>query len=210
METKLSPPLLLLIVLLLLPSITTARHLDHELSLAITSLRAHGHNLFSNFESHLFFPLRLLSSSNSTLTFFSPPDSLLFSSSDSVLRFVSPVRLTASRLKVLSSGTCVNTLLPHHHLLIERTTVLLHGIVSDSVTVDGMMLSLPDLFIGSNVAVHGLDEILVGGFESKVLTIEKLVTPYISSWIETGLSRSKNQTNWREIVINETGILNLS
>ncbi|KAK3211577.1 hypothetical protein Dsin_016283 [Dipteronia sinensis] len=201
METKLSSAVLLLIVLLLLPSITTAHRLNHELSLAISALRYHGYSLFPNAVTES----DLLSSQNfSALTFFSPPDSLLYSpNSDSLFRFVSPFRFPTSRIRILSYyGTCLKTLLPHHHLFIQRREVLLNGTVLDSVTVDGMRLSLPDLFVGSSIVVHGLDQIL----ESKVLPIDKLVAAYLSSWTKTSLLRPKNRTNLRDIEIMENGV----
>lgn len=51
--------------------------------------------------------------------------------------------------------------------MIGNTQVWLNDTVLDAVTVDGVRLSVPDLFVGSGVAVHGLDGILVSGFESE-------------------------------------------
>ncbi|XP_031286153.1 uncharacterized protein LOC116144870 [Pistacia vera] len=59
------------------------------------------------------------------------------------------------------------TLLPRHRIVIRNTPVFLNGTIFDSVTADEVRLSILDLFAGTGVEVHGLDGILVSGFDSE-------------------------------------------
>ncbi|KAJ0041397.1 hypothetical protein Pint_27091 [Pistacia integerrima] len=172
MEKILSPVLLLITLSSLLPPITTAHLTNQELSHAISALRSHSYTLFSKAITESDLHNRLLSSRNSTFTLFSPPDSLISAlglSSRSLLYHVSPLKLPLSHLRKLSSsgGYYVDTLLPRRRILIGNTQVFVNATVLDSVTVDGVRLSVPDLFIGTGVVVHGLDGILVSGFDSE-------------------------------------------
>ncbi|KAL4271698.1 hypothetical protein GQ457_13G022700 [Hibiscus cannabinus] len=54
----------------------------------------------------------------------------------------------------------IDTLLPNRRLLVERTMFTRNGAILETVTVDGVVVSVPDLFIGSHIIVHGLDGIL--------------------------------------------------
>ncbi|KAK1588873.1 hypothetical protein Q3G72_028069 [Acer saccharum] len=213
MEKNLSP-VIVLIILSVLPSITTAYLTEHELSLAISALRSRGYKLFPRAITDSDLRLRLLSSGNSTFTLFSPPD-LLLDSLDlsftatlydrSLLCHVSPSKLTVSQLQ---NQNYLNTLLPHHRLLIGNTTVSTNGADFDSVTVDGVRLSVPDLFIGSSIAVHGLDGVLVADGESEdeeehygelgfvspeIWPVDEYVAPSESSATETRVPSSKNR-----------------
>ncbi|KAL5753901.1 hypothetical protein ACOSP7_022121 [Xanthoceras sorbifolium] len=224
MEKNFSP-VLILIILSVLPSITTANLTDHELSLAISALRSRGYKLFPRAITDSDLRLRLLSSRNSTFTLFSPPDSFLYSLdlsftatlyARSVLCHVSPSKLAALQLRNL---TYLNTLLPRHRLLIGNTTVSKNGAIFDSVTVDGVRLSVPDLFIGSSIAVHGLDGVLVAEVESEdedqeyypeigfvspeVWPVDGYIAPSESSATETRTSVSKNRKNRRGIHVDD-------
>ncbi|KAJ0041400.1 hypothetical protein Pint_27094 [Pistacia integerrima] len=89
-----------------------------------------------------------------------------------------PKAITASDLHnhLLSSRNSTFTLFSPPDSLISALdlssrSLLYHVFLSvtvlDSVTVDGVRLSVPDLFIETGVAVHGLDRILVSGFDSE-------------------------------------------
>lgn len=58
--------------------------------------------------------------------------------------------------------------MPNHRLLIANSLAQLNGTVDGSILVNRVRVSVPDLFLGSDIAVHGLDGILVAGFEDKV------------------------------------------
>ncbi|XP_038682567.1 fasciclin-like arabinogalactan protein 19 [Tripterygium wilfordii] len=157
-----------LITLLILLSISSADLFDQELDVAISALRSHGYTLFPNAIVTSDLRPRLLSTENASFTLFSPPDYLLFpldlySTAPhyiiSLARHVSPIRLSASDLRRLPLSR-LPTLLPHRYLSIERNSTLSDGAVLDSITLDGVRISRPDLFLGSRIAVHGLDGIL--------------------------------------------------
>nr|TKS18326.1 citrate-binding protein-like [Populus alba] len=89
----------------------------------------------------------------------------------SLFLHVSPSRLSTSDLRNLtaaSGGTYIDSLVPNHRLLITNTLAQLNGTVDGSILVNRVRVSVPDLFLGSGIAVHGLDGILVAGFEDKV------------------------------------------
>ncbi|GAV60768.1 hypothetical protein CFOL_v3_04297, partial [Cephalotus follicularis] len=165
----------------LLLTISTAKEIDQEFNAAISALRSHGYTLFPNAiaTSDLSLRLHAATATNSTFTLFAPRDPQLFSLdlsswaphyTASLLLHVSPSRLPASYLRRLASshhslgGPYLKTLLPNRALHIERSRVMLNGTVLESVTVDGVRVLVPDLFLGPCIAVHGLEGILVGGY----------------------------------------------
>ncbi|KAJ6422835.1 hypothetical protein OIU84_027750 [Salix udensis] len=173
----------LLLLLSLLHQITTAPLTDQQLELALLSLRSHGYTLFPNAISTSDLRFHLLnqtSNATSTFTLFSPPDSLLFSVdlsstashyTKSLFLHVSPSRLSMSdfrNLTAASGGTYIDSLVPNHRLLINNSLAQLNGTVDGSVLVNRVRVSVPDLFLGPDIAVHGLDGILVAGFDDKV------------------------------------------
>ncbi|KAG5223922.1 hypothetical protein OIU77_006764 [Salix suchowensis] len=175
--------LLHLLLLSLLHQITTAALTDQQLDLALLSLRSHGYTLFPNAISTSDLRFHLLnqtSNATSTFTLFSPPDSLLFSVdlsstashyTKSLFLHVSPSRLSMSdfrNLTAASGGTYIDSLVPNHRLLINNSLARLNGTVDGSVLVNRVQVSVPDLFLGPDIAVHGLDGILVAGFDDKV------------------------------------------
>jgi len=84
---------------------------------------------------------------------------------------VSPSRLSTSDLRNLTAAsgvTYIDSLVPNHRLLIANSLAQLNGTVDGSILVNRVRVSVPDLFLGSDIAVHGLDGILVAGFEDKV------------------------------------------
>ncbi|XP_059624405.1 uncharacterized protein LOC132267285 [Cornus florida] len=180
--------LVILIALLLLISATAATPtaysvasgvLDQELQNAIAALRSNGYNLFSNAIDTT--DLRYQIPDGDFFTFFSPRDPNVFSldmASDAtvyiqILHYhVVPVRLSVADLRNLSSpGIYVETFLPHYSLLIDHSQpppddgVSNNVTVDGDVTVDGVRIAHPDLYIGSRIAVHGLDGILAPRFE---------------------------------------------
>ncbi|XP_021300636.1 fasciclin-like arabinogalactan protein 19 [Herrania umbratica] len=167
--------LLLLLLLLLTAPCTTADLTSQELDAALFALRSNGYTLFPNAITTSDLQPRLLSSQNSSFTLFSPPDSLLFSLdllssarlyTFSLLFHVSPHLLFTSDLLSLRRPY-IETLLPNRHLFVEKTQVPHNGSVLPSVAVDGVRVSVPDLFLGSNIAVHGLDGILVPRYRAR-------------------------------------------
>nr|GLL38725.1 fasciclin-like arabinogalactan protein 19 [Ipomoea trifida] len=151
-----------------------------ELEAMCTVLRSSGYNLFCNAiatsdlqvqltaNATVGFSSSIIVAAGAAFTLFSPKDKFLFTldmASDAAdyvaaLRYhIVPSRaLALSDLKNLSSPF-LDTLLPHYSILIYKSE-------NASVTVDGVMLSDPDLYIGSNIAVHGLDGILLSGYSS--------------------------------------------
>ncbi|KAG6789805.1 hypothetical protein POTOM_005931 [Populus tomentosa] len=178
--------LLHILLLSLLHQITTAKLTDQELDFALFSLRSHGYTLFPNAIATSDLRLQLLNQSNhakssfSTFTLFSPPDSLLFSLdlasaashyTKSLSLHVSPVRMSTSDLRNLtasSGGASIDSLVPNHRLLINNSLAHINGTVVESVLVNRVRVSVPDLFLCPSIAVHGLDGIIVAGFEDRV------------------------------------------
>lgn len=167
---------LLVFFLFIVPlSVVTANLIDQELQDAASALRSRGYTLFPNAIDTSCLRPHLLSSPNSSFTLFAPPDRLL-SSLDlsstalhytrSLLYHVSPLRLSTSDLLSLPNGTRLATLLPRHTLLLNSTTVSVNASDFDSVIVSETRISVPDLFLGSTIAVHGLDGVLVAEFGS--------------------------------------------
>ncbi|KAF8411615.1 hypothetical protein HHK36_004172 [Tetracentron sinense] len=165
----------LLVLSLLLLSKAVVGITDQELEILTSALRSNGYNLFSNAIATSDLRYQILAVDS--FTFFSPIDSALFSldmESDAseyvqTLRYhVVGRRLTMSDLRNLSSVSHLDTLLPNQGLLITNRRTALNGILSDAVTINGVPISTPDLFLGSSFAVHGLDGILSARFPSEL------------------------------------------
>ena len=147
-----------------------------ELEAAIFALQSNGFNLFGNSIAVSELSVQLLSHKfHSTsikghgFTFLAPPNSALFSldmSTDAFtythsLRFhVIPRRLSLSQLHniSLSSNPHLQTLVPGHFLFVTS-----YG--RRFVAVDGVRIFFPDLYLRSEIAVHGLDGLLVTSTE---------------------------------------------
>ncbi|KAK8572178.1 hypothetical protein V6N13_047791 [Hibiscus sabdariffa] len=162
-----------LLILLFAAATTTFGVTTKELYAVLLSLRSRGYALFPNAVTTSDLKIRLLSSQNSsTFTLFAPSDSFLFSLdllssarlyTVSLFLHVSPHFLSSSDLLALPRPAFIDTLLPNRQLLVERTMFNRNGVVLEIVTVDGVVVSVPDLFIGSHITVHGLDGILAYG-----------------------------------------------
>lgn len=174
--------LLLLFITTAAAAVSAMDHVDsgdpQELETMCTVLRSSGYNLFCNAIATSDLQVQLtanatVGSSSSiivtagaTFTLFSPKDKFLFTldmASDAA-DYVAALRyhIVPSRVLALSdlqnlSSPFLDTLLPHYSILIYKTD-------NASVTVDGVKLSDPDLYVGSNIAVHGLDGILLSGY----------------------------------------------
>ncbi|XP_019177176.1 PREDICTED: fasciclin-like arabinogalactan protein 19 [Ipomoea nil] len=181
-----------------------------ELDAMCTVLRSSGYNLFCNAiatsdlqvqltaNATVGFSSSIKVTAGATFTLFSPKDKFLYTldmASDAAdyvaaLRYhIVPSRaLALSDLKSLSSPF-LDTLLPHYSILIYKTD-------NASVTVDGVMLSDPDLYLGSKIVVHGLDGILLSGYSS----------PYedCDGENESGLISSPDEVNAHHICLNFT------
>ncbi|XVF17083.1 hypothetical protein REPUB_Repub10bG0087500 [Reevesia pubescens] len=198
MEISKSTPLLLLLLLLTntITTVTTADLTSQELDAALSALRSSGYTLFPNAITTSDLHLRLLSPENSSFTLFAPHYGLLFSLdllssarlyTFSLLHHVSPHFLSRSDLISLPRPPYIETLLPDRRLFVENTLVSRNGTVFLSVTVDGVRVSAPDLFLGSNIAVHGLDGILVARYGPRVSDGTGFGEPP-QSWCETCIS----------------------
>ncbi|GLT70427.1 hypothetical protein SLA2020_425080 [Shorea laevis] len=168
-----SPFLILLLIITTVTAAAAEVNLQ-ELDAAFFSLRIRGYTLFPNAIATSDVLLRLLSAStspNCSFTLFSPTDSQLFSldfsSSASLyirtlLLHVSPCRLSAADLCSLSRPQ-IESLLPNHGLKIGTLLESKNGCIPGSLTVNGVHVSVPDMFLGSDIVVHGLDGLLAIG-----------------------------------------------
>ncbi|KAK2994542.1 hypothetical protein RJ640_012541 [Escallonia rubra] len=154
---------------------------EEEIESMISSLRSNGYDLFATAIASSYLRFHILSGGSYTL--FSPPDFALRSLHESshasvylqTLHYhVAPRRLACSNLRNRSAlfvGPYLDTLLPRRSLLVVNGTVL------DDIMVDGVRVSVPDLYLGANIAVHGLDGIFVVagklGFASPVNAMKK-------------------------------------
>ncbi|KAK6118431.1 LOW QUALITY PROTEIN: hypothetical protein DH2020_047848 [Rehmannia glutinosa] len=155
----------------------------------LESLRNHGYTLFTNAITTSDLQYQLLATTHSAVTTSASsaagirtqitlhsvrPYELLFAldmASDadvyvSTLRYhvIPNRRHTFADLQNLSSPF-LETLLPHYSVLIGKTRdgYVLFDNASVGLMVDGVRLSDPDLFLGSRIAVHGIDGILLTG-----------------------------------------------
>ncbi|XP_051114926.1 fasciclin-like arabinogalactan protein 19 [Andrographis paniculata] len=162
---------------------TTPATGPEEVESMMTALRSHGSTLFINAIATSDLKYEIFAASPAAVaapfTIFAPKDTLLYaldmiSDSDtyiSTLRYhvVPKQRHTYLDLVNLSSPF-LDTLLPHYSVLIGKTQQDDDGdfsintnATSVAVLVDGVRITSPDLFLGSTIAVHGIDGILVTG-----------------------------------------------
>lgn len=130
-----------------------------------------GWRLFANAVATSDLQYELLLASSVAATVFAAQDSLVYAldmMSDSAtylstLRYhvVPNQRHTFLQLQNLSSSF-LDTLLPQYSILIGKTMVQFDN-SSPAVLVDGVRVSAPDLYLGSTIAVHGIDGILLAG-----------------------------------------------
>ncbi|KAK6922885.1 FAS1 domain [Dillenia turbinata] len=159
------------ILLILIFTVSVTGITDQELENAIAALRSQNYGLFGNAISTSDLRYELLDGNNFTL--FSPINSAVFSLdmlSDAsnyvqTLRYhIAPRHFTVSDLRNLSLYSYVESLVPNYSLLIQNRNI---GVGSTSeIRVGGIMVSVPDLYLGSGIAVHGLDGILTVRFRS--------------------------------------------
>ncbi|XP_010682283.2 uncharacterized protein LOC104897155 [Beta vulgaris subsp. vulgaris] len=163
-----------------------------NLESAIFALQANGFDLFGNSIAVSDLSIQILSHKyNSTsvnnsvgrhgFTFLAPPNSVLFSldmSTDAFtyvhsLRFhVVPRRLTFAELRnvSLSSNPYLETLAPGHVVFVTSSG-------RRFVAIDGVRVSSPDLYLRSEVVVHGLDGILVSSNEEFFHRLDSIFVP---------------------------------
>lgn len=180
-----SQPSVLLFLLLLLLIASAAKGAtpatnSQESDDMLQSLRNYGYTLFTNGISTSDLKYQLLSASDSAaaptsnFTLFAPRDELLYAldmAADAAV-YVSNLRYhvipnrrhTFADLKNLSVPF-LDTLLPHYAVLIGkvRDVDVSNDRASIAVVVDGVRVSFPDLYVGSRIAVHGIDGILLTG-----------------------------------------------
>uniref|UniRef100_A0A803M716 FAS1 domain-containing protein n=2 Tax=Chenopodium quinoa TaxID=63459 RepID=A0A803M716_CHEQI len=165
-----------------------------DLESAIFALHLHGFNLFGNSIAVSDLSVQILSHKlNSTssssfhgvgrrgFTFLAPPNSVLFSldmSTDAFtyvhsLRFhVVPRRLSFSELRNISLSSH-----PHLETLVRGHLLRVASSGRSRVAIDGVRVSFPDLYLRSNIAVHGLDGILVSSNEEFFHRLDSVITP---------------------------------
>ncbi|XP_010277172.1 PREDICTED: uncharacterized protein LOC104611695 [Nelumbo nucifera] len=74
----------------------------------------------------------------------------------------------------LSTGVSLETLLPDYILSIANSRVTPQRIFSSDVTVDGVRISSPNIYLGPNIAAHGLDGILAISFSAGISSPDDL------------------------------------
>lgn len=163
----------LIILLLLLfchlttnASVSAAGLISQELDAAIFALQSSGYKLFAKAITTSGLHLCLLLSENNFFTLFAPPYNLLFSlylfSSGcfytSLLHHVCPWFLSVSDISSLPSPAYLETLQSNRNLFVEYNYTC-NTTISLIFTLDGVRILVPDLFIGSNIAIHGLNGI---------------------------------------------------
>lgn len=130
----------------------------------INALRARGYNLFGNAIITSDLNYEILSGTSFTL--FAPTDSSLFAldmtatASDYItaLHFhVVPRRFSLSDLRNIPSGASLRSLDPSHDIVLESRGSLAND---DVMSVDGIAITVPDLFDGRDIVVHGLGGII--------------------------------------------------
>ncbi|OVA00250.1 FAS1 domain [Macleaya cordata] len=141
---------------------------EQELDTAIAALTSNGYHLFGNAISTSDLRYQIIAGNN--FTFFAPTNSDLYSldmesdASDYVqnLRYhVAVHRLAISDLNNLPPLSFINTMIPNRCLLISNNQITTpNGIFNGSFAVDGVPISVPDLYTGSSISIHGLDGIL--------------------------------------------------
>ncbi|KAL2903422.1 Fasciclin-like arabinogalactan protein 19 [Bienertia sinuspersici] len=197
MAEKLKPSNTLIIIIIyltfsLIISTSIADLTLRDLETAIFALRANGFDLFANSIAVSELSFQVLthtfnsSSSNGGIgrhgfTFLAPPNSVLFSldmSTDAFtyihsLRFhVIPRHFSFSELLNISrsSKPHLETLVPGHVLFVASSGRRV-------VSIDGVRVSFPDLYLSSDIAVHGLDGILVSSNEEFFHRLDSVASP---------------------------------
>ncbi|KAL1540850.1 fasciclin-like arabinogalactan protein 19 [Salvia divinorum] len=163
-----------LFLLLLSASAADPPTKSQEFDDMLQSLRNYGYSLFTNAlaTSDLSYEL-LVAAAATNFTLFAPRDELLYALDMatgaavyvSTLRYhVVPKRHTFADLKNLSAPF-LDTLLPEYSILIGkfRDVHVSTDRASIGLIVDGVRVAYPDLFVGSRMAVHGIDGILLTG-----------------------------------------------
>ncbi|XP_042015776.1 fasciclin-like arabinogalactan protein 19 [Salvia splendens] len=161
----------LLLLLLLAASAADPPTQSQEFDDMLQSLRNYGYSLFTNAIATSDLNYELLAAPNFTL--FAPRDELLYAldmatsaaAYVSTLRYhIVPTRHTFADLKNLSAPF-LDTLLFDYSILIGkfRDVHVSTDRASIGLIVDGVRVAYPDLFLGSRMAVHGIDGILLTG-----------------------------------------------
>ncbi|XP_042495908.1 fasciclin-like arabinogalactan protein 19 [Macadamia integrifolia] len=166
---------LLFFIILSVPVVAVAGITEEELETAIDALRLKGYDLFANAIETSDLQYELLEGGDS-FTFFAPTDSSLYyldlesRASDYIqnLRFhISPHRLSISDLGIVSMSQVpyIGSLVPNHVLFIaiNHTT---ETNLSAPLIVDGVQISIPNLYVGPGITIHGLDGILDVRFQA--------------------------------------------
>nr|DAD22522.1 TPA_asm: hypothetical protein HUJ06_023985 [Nelumbo nucifera] len=155
--------------------------LDEELEIAIEALASNGYILFGNAIATSDLRYQLLA--GDSITLFAPTDQRLFSldlTSEAIdyvktLQYhIAPYRMTIFDLRNLSTGVSLETLLPDYVLSIANSRVTPQRFFSSDVTVDGVRISSPDIYLGPNIAAHGLDGILAVSFPAGISSPDDL------------------------------------
>ncbi|XP_055817749.1 uncharacterized protein LOC129886885 [Solanum dulcamara] len=169
----------------------------HELDTLLSVLRYSGYPLFSNAIDTSDIQFQILTGHTTLVdassaasaekeeeatpplfTIFAPRDHFLYtldmaSDADAYVaalrsHIIPSRRLTITELRNLTTPY-LDTLLPHYSILVENSKS-----DDDFITVDGVRVSDPNLFVGSRFAVHGLDGILLTGFNMYEDTLSQM------------------------------------
>ncbi|XP_057806915.1 fasciclin-like arabinogalactan protein 19 [Salvia miltiorrhiza] len=162
-----------LFLLLLAAAAADSTTQTQEFEDMLQSLRNYGYSLFTNGIATSDLKYELLAAAAPNFTLFAPRDELLYAldmATDaaiyvSTLRYhVIPNRHTFADLKNLSAPF-LDTLLPDYAVLIGKVREVDESTdrASIGLIVDGVRIVYPDLFLGSRIAVHGIDGILLTG-----------------------------------------------
>ncbi|KAK4356205.1 hypothetical protein RND71_025176 [Anisodus tanguticus] len=92
-------------------------------------------------------------------------------------------KLTISQLRYSLTTPYLETLLPHYSILVGQSQ-------SDDdvfVTIDRVRVLDPDLYVGSRFAVHGLDVILLTGFNMYEDTLSRWEKGFLLRWNLAGM-----------------------
>ncbi|XP_043694645.1 fasciclin-like arabinogalactan protein 19 [Telopea speciosissima] len=178
---------ILFFVILSVPVFPVAGIAETELETAIDALRSKGYELFGNAIETSDLKYELLDGGDS-FTFFAPTNSTLYhldlvsQASDYIqtLRFhVSPHRLTISDLQIASMSQVpyLDSLVPNHIIFISINHTMEINF-SAALIVDDVPISIPNLYVGPSIVVHGLDGILAVRFpEGKIVSGDSIILP---------------------------------
>ncbi|XP_015058001.1 uncharacterized protein LOC107004286 [Solanum pennellii] len=160
----------------------------YELDSLLSVLRYSGYPLFSNAIDTSDIQFQILTGHTTladassmpagSFTIFAPRDHFLYtldmaSDADAYVaalrsHVIPSRRLTITELRNLTPPY-LDTLLPHYSILVEKS----RG-DDDFVTVDGIRVTDPNIFVGSRFVVHGLDGILLTGFNMYEDTLSQM------------------------------------